>query len=166
MVILFLGYHITILPWFFHAIWWNVHVWCTFSHVQFCNPMDHQSLLSMGFSRQEYWSGLPCPSPGHPPDPGTEPASLAGRFFITVSPEWFKALFTEILIFQQAGNKMLFFLLSRRWHYSTRFWFILLVLNWEDVHVPGKFHRHSSLMGYIHAWGRKELGWTHIHTHA
>ena len=27
--------------------------------------------LSMGFSRQEYWSGLPCPSPGDLPDPGT-----------------------------------------------------------------------------------------------
>ena len=30
----------------------------------------------MGFSRQEYWSGLPCPSPGDLPDPGTEPRSL------------------------------------------------------------------------------------------
>ena len=32
-----------------------------------------QSPLSMGFSRQEYWSGLPCPSPGDLPDPGIEP---------------------------------------------------------------------------------------------
>ena len=30
----------------------------------------------MGFSRQEYWSGLPCTSPGNLPDPGTEPTSL------------------------------------------------------------------------------------------
>ena len=30
----------------------------------------HQASLSMGFSRQEYWSGLPCPRPGDPPDPG------------------------------------------------------------------------------------------------
>ena len=30
----------------------------------------------MGFSRQEYWSGLPCPSPGDLPDPGTEPGSF------------------------------------------------------------------------------------------
>ena len=35
-----------------------------------------QAPLSMGFSRQEYWSGLPCPSPGALPDPGIEPASL------------------------------------------------------------------------------------------
>ena len=31
----------------------------------------------MGFSRQEYWSGLPCPPPGDPPNPGTEPGSPA-----------------------------------------------------------------------------------------
>ena len=42
-----------------------------------------QALLSMGFSRQKYWSGLPFPSPRNLPDPGIEPASpaLAGRFF-------------------------------------------------------------------------------------
>ena len=46
----------------------------------------HQAPLSMGFSRQEYWSGLPFPTPGDPPNPGIEPMSLvfpasAGRFF-------------------------------------------------------------------------------------
>ena len=43
----------------------------------------HQAPLSMGFSRQEYWSGLPFPSPGHLPDPGIEPMfpALAGRLF-------------------------------------------------------------------------------------
>ena len=34
-------------------------------------------LQSMGFSRQEYWSGVPCPSPGDLPDPETEPRSPA-----------------------------------------------------------------------------------------
>ena len=34
---------------------------------------------SMGFSRQEYWSGLPFPSPGHLPDPGIEPGSPASQ---------------------------------------------------------------------------------------
>ena len=33
--------------------------------------------LSMGFSKQEYWGGLPCPSPGDLPDPGIEPRSPA-----------------------------------------------------------------------------------------
>ena len=46
----------------------------------------HQTPLSMGFSRREYWSGLPFPSPGYLPDPGIEPTSLTcsalvGRFF-------------------------------------------------------------------------------------
>ena len=50
-----------------------------------------QAPLSVGFSRQEYWSGLPFPSPGNLPDPGIEPSSpvspsLAGRFFTTESP--------------------------------------------------------------------------------
>ena len=36
-----------------------------------------QALLSMGFSRQEYWSGLPFPSPGDLPDPGIESGSPA-----------------------------------------------------------------------------------------
>ena len=45
----------------------------------------HQAPLSMGFSRQEHWSGLPFPSPEDLPHPGIEPASpaLAGRFFTT-----------------------------------------------------------------------------------
>ena len=42
----------------------------------------------MGFSRQEYWRGLPCPLPGDLPDPGIEPTplmspALAGGFFTT-----------------------------------------------------------------------------------
>ena len=45
----------------------------------------------MGFSRQEYWSELPFPSPGDLPDPGTEPTSAAfpafsGGFFTTEPP--------------------------------------------------------------------------------
>ena len=51
----------------------------------------HQAPLSMGFSRQEYRSGLPCPPPGDLPDPGVEPTSpaspaLAGGFFCVVLP--------------------------------------------------------------------------------
>ena len=47
-----------------------------------------QAPLSLGFSRQEYWSGFPCPSPGDLAHPGIECASLkspslAGGFFIT-----------------------------------------------------------------------------------
>ena len=42
-----------------------------------CDPwtVAHQASLSMEFFRQEYWSGLPFPSPGDLPDPGIEPVS-------------------------------------------------------------------------------------------
>ena len=54
--------------------------------------VDHQAPPSMGFSRQEYWSGLTCPPLEDLPDPGIEPESLvspalAGRFFAT-SASW------------------------------------------------------------------------------
>ena len=44
-----------------------------------CDPMDCtcQAPLSMGFSRQDYWGGLPFPSPGDLPNPGIEPGSPA-----------------------------------------------------------------------------------------
>ena len=43
----------------------------------FVTQWARQAFLSMAFSRQEYWSGLPFPSPGHLPDPEIEPASPA-----------------------------------------------------------------------------------------
>ena len=57
-----------------------------------------QAPLSRGFSRQEYWSGLPCPSPGDLPDLGIEPLSLispalAGGFFTKRSPYWSVGVF-------------------------------------------------------------------------
>ena len=62
---------------------------CMSSCVQpFVIPLTvaHHALLCMNFSRQEYWSGLPFPTPGDLPNPGIEPASLvspalAGEFF-------------------------------------------------------------------------------------
>ena len=63
----------------------------TLGHVQLFETLwtvARQAPLSMGFFRQEYWSGLPFPSPGHLPDPGIKPTSLAlaGRFFIAELP--------------------------------------------------------------------------------
>ena len=59
------------------------------SHVQLF--ATHQALLSIEFSRQEYWSGFPCPPPEDLPNPGIEPLSLtplalAGRFCTTAPP--------------------------------------------------------------------------------
>ena len=59
-----------------------------------CSPwtVALQAPLSVGFPKKEYWSGLPCPSPGDLPNPGIEPSSLmspalAGRFF-TICTTW------------------------------------------------------------------------------
>ena len=61
------------------------------SHVRFfATPwaVACQALLAMEFSRQEYWSGLPYPTPGHLPDPGIEPRSpeLQADFLLSEPP--------------------------------------------------------------------------------
>jgi len=66
----------------FSPVWLCVILWTT----------SCQAPLLMGFSKQEYWGGLPCPPPGDLPDPGIKPVSLmspalASRFFIT-SATW------------------------------------------------------------------------------
>ena len=88
-------------------IWWNsINPWvilflflCDWlsEWVSECSVMSnsvtpwtiaHQAPLSLGFSRQEWWSGLPSPPPGDLPDQGIETTSpeLAGGFFTTVTP--------------------------------------------------------------------------------
>ena len=69
----------------FSCAWFFVSLW----------TVTHKASLSIGFSKQEYWSGLPCPPLGNIPDSGIKPSSLmspalAGRFF-TTSTTW-KAL--------------------------------------------------------------------------
>ena len=61
-----------------------LHFACVLSHSGMSdsfNPMAHQALLSLEFSKQEYWSGLPFLTPGEPKSP-----ALAGRFFTTEPP--------------------------------------------------------------------------------
>ena len=75
-----------------HEVQRSVYMCLSLSHVQlFVIPwtIACQAPLSMEFSRQEYWSGLPLPSPGDLPDPGIELVStaLAGGF-IMPSATW------------------------------------------------------------------------------
>ena len=75
-----------------------------FSPVLLCVTLwtvAHQAPLSMGSSRQEYWSGQPSPLPGDLPDPWIEPESLkspalTGRFFITSA--------TSVAVVQSLGR--------------------------------------------------------------
>ena len=73
----------------------------------------HQAPLSVGFSRQEYWSGLPFPSPGVLPNPGIEPRSPALQAdALTSEPpgillkivSYYKYLFTHIFIWAFRGQ--------------------------------------------------------------
>ena len=70
------------------STWFNLKVKVSVSHSVRSNSLRSHGLYSppaffTGFSRQEYWSGLPFPSPGHLSHPGIEPMSpaLAGKFF-------------------------------------------------------------------------------------
>ena len=70
-----------------YSPWGQKELYMT-ERLNWTETVAHQAPLSMGFSRQGYWSGLPCLPPGDLPDPGIEPASpvLTGRFFTTVPP--------------------------------------------------------------------------------
>ena len=67
----------------------------------------HQAPLSMRFSRQEYWSGLPFPSPGNLPDAGIEPGSpgfrqtvslseSSGKSYSAIKKEWNNVIFNDM----------------------------------------------------------------------
>ena len=62
-----------------------------------------QAPLSMGFPRQEYWSGLPFPSPGDLPDPGIESVTLVSPAlaggFLTISATWERPLSRDTVAF-------------------------------------------------------------------
>ena len=62
-----------------------LHTWPVVFDSEIPQTVACQAPLPMGFSRQEYWRGLPFPPPGDLPNPGIEPVSpvLEGRFFTT-----------------------------------------------------------------------------------
>ena len=68
----------------------------------------YQDPLSMGFSRQEYWRGLPFPSLGDLPDPGIKPVSpaLAGEFFTS-------ELLRKLCVLNAGEQRKTWLLLSR-----------------------------------------------------
>ena len=86
------------IPWYFSVLLLLVVLVAQFCPT-LCDPLDCSlsAPLSMGFSRQEHWSGLPFPSPGDLPDPGIKPSAptLAGGFFTTEPPGKSKCLFEK-----------------------------------------------------------------------
>ena len=81
---------------------------CILSHVRFFAILwatARQASLSMGFSRQVYWSGLTCPPPGVLPDPGTEPESPSVPALQTVSAD-------RLLLSHQGNPQILLFYIN------------------------------------------------------
>ena len=83
-----------------------VYVLSRSSHIQLFLTLwtvAHQALLSMRFSRQEYWSGLSCPPSGDIPNPGMEPVSLTSPAladgFLTTSTTWEALSYVYIFIY-------------------------------------------------------------------
>ena len=108
-----------------------------------------QAPLSMGFSRQEYWSGLPWPPPGDLPHPGIEPESLtsralAGRFFITSA---IREALSQTYIYSFSYSFPLWFITGYRIQfpvlYSRTLFFILLIYN--SVHNLSLFEIQPTL---------------------
>ena len=85
---------VSVLDGFIYIVWL-----CVLSHVQLFGTswtVAPQAPLFMGFSRLEYWSGLPCPPPGDLPDPGIEPRSPALQADSLLSePSWGLFMFLE-----------------------------------------------------------------------
>ena len=86
-----------------------------------------QAPLSIGFSRQEYWSGLPCTPLGDLPDPGIEPASLTSLAFagglFTTSTIWKAPLHVYMLIKclgEQSGESLKFLTFERKYFKDHR----------------------------------------------
>ena len=88
----------------------------------------HQAPLTTGLSRQEYWSRLPCSSPGDFPDPGIKPLS-------PVSP----ALYADSLLLSYLGSPYYSITLVKLWH------FILQRKNFYFLVLVSVMYRHGSL---------------------
>ena len=104
----------------------------------------------MGFSRQEYWSGLPCPPPGDLPNPGIKPGSLmspppSGKFF-TTNATWEALMHVYLHIYHKTTCWYI------RWHICISSW----KEAWECAlrqHLHSKYTAVTGL--YVYLWEEK-----------
>ena len=111
----------------------------------------HQAPPSMGFSRQESWSGLTLPSPGDLPDPGIQPASpaLADRFFTAQPPRKPNTEQHEYAIFVTIHNHV-DALLSRPLFIQTPFVFISCLFYHYRIPSNTPYYIQPSCLGRWH----------------
>ena len=104
--------------------------------------VSHQAALSMALPRQAYWSGLLFPSPGHLPDPGIGPTSLAlaGRFFTTEQPREPKVSIERnkymSYCFPFWGKVIFFFHTKNVLHQAILQGLYTITLCWALFHLP------------------------------
>ena len=113
---------------------------CLFNRVWLCATLwtvAHQAPLSMEFSRQEYWSGLPCPPPRDLPDSGIEPVSLAlTSGFFTNSAPWEAQTTLYEIAFWKATERGRYCVWCSLNHLSTPIPFLLLPLSFLFSFLP------------------------------
>ena len=140
----------------FSLVWLSVTLW----------TVAHQAPLSMGFSRQEYWSGLPYPPPGDLPNPRiklmalTLPA-LAGGFFTTTAT-WEAPNFWHLINICWLDFNKFNWIEWLRW-FSPWVGKIPWRRAWQPIPVflPEESHGQRSLVGYS-PWGCKESDMTEV----
>ena len=150
-----------------HTTLWMSCVWAVLSWSVVCCSLwppwtaAHQAPLSMGFSRQEYWRGLPCPPPGDLPNPGIKPLSLkfpavAGRFFATELPGKPKWTTLKKRAIAKHVESSPFFLAGHLW-VCQRPVVVVWRRKWQPtpVFLPGESQGRGSLVG-CRLWGRTE----------
>ena len=103
----------------------------------------HQALLSMGFSKQEYWSGLPCPPLGDFHNPEMEPVSLASPALVC---RFFTARTSQVVLAVKNSRAKA----GDRCGFGPWIWKIPWRRKWQPtgVFLPGESHGQRSLAGY------------------
>ena len=114
----------------FSSVWLYVTPW----------TVAHQAPLSMGFSRQEYWSGLPCPPPGDLPDPGIEHRSpkLKADSLLSEPPK--NAYINQLFIYQPHSNHSVPSILHYLFMAFTTIWNFIYLFAYF---LPASSHRHK-----------------------
>ena len=122
----------------------------------------YQAPPSMGFSRQEYWSGLPLPSPGDLPNPGTEPGSPALQADSLPFEPWFNGSKASLVAqrikrppaMQETQVQSLGWEDPLEKAMATHSSILAWKIPWQPtpVFLPGKSHGGRSLAGYS-LWG-------------
>ena len=167
--ILHVSTDIIILPWldilcFLEVVCLVLLFWWLSCVQRFCVPMDCSPSGSspMEFPRQEYWSGLPFPSPEDLPNSGIKSVfpTLTSGFFITEPPReaQFACLLFPISILTYTETDKIIPVFQRQiWMPFYENTFIVWRREWQPTSpfLPGEFHGQRSLAGYS-SWGHKE----------